>query len=68
MATLARCYGNRQLSFQGQAWGPVPVPGMQHGTPGGAGLGTLGGGAGLGTLGLSLLLSAASLISPLACQ
>lgn len=36
---LARCYGNRQISFQGRVWGPwlLPVPGIQWGTPGGGG-------------------------------
>jgi len=31
VGTLARCYGNKQISFQGQAWGPwlVPVPGIR---------------------------------------
>lgn len=59
--TPARCYGNRQISFQGQdgrrgsclrlACNEGPQEEI----------------AGLGTLGLSLLVSAAPLLSPPAC-
>lgn len=36
MTTPARCYGDRQISFQGQDGGPRLLP-VQRGTPGGGG-------------------------------
>lgn len=56
VATPARCYGDRQLSFQGRALGRWCTMGTQEEV------------SGLGTLGLSLLVPAAaahlSLIAP----